>query len=813
MRYLYQHNETIELSCDSVIRRHPYLSDGTPVADGRRGEKIGPLQPGHYLIREIAAPGQEQERYLAVIGDRYTVMQLTIGSFTSDNFDHPLHSVRIPGNYYVSPRQLDRDSSFRGYQQEYGDNIIPHVMANSLGIIDPALAQTNPNWDCLTAEEIVVRLRRLDAWWQDCGFKPLRGIATYTPSNSLIQAMKTLGWDILHSIIPEQNWSDGRWCINHWGMVNQPFYVGDDDFRKPVERSERNVLAMTMDSYHLYMPHVVHFGDNVLSPSHFLRWHRSVESGPEPERFTNFLVDYLQVARQHPEPFFLIAGFEFGRTFGVRSMTTHNRRGMERIIELAKNQPLVFATAADVAEYYKRFRPRPRPAVFTQRDYLAGTRIMDKPINSGPSIGMEMEDFKAVFAHLESLPYYHYDYNEKWQYAYDDMDIPADYAQHDCNVLQVRRAGPTVVITADTPLPRAVPVALWDAKIVDPKPEFAIWHPPVLDDGRHHTVLIVPTGWSGTVEITLNEVSKPAIAEFCGLVHPQWRVQEIGEGERRHCFLYLEELLPAEVEIPFRVPAACRIDSREKVLGDFQAGDMITLRFDNRHSWYRFWGLTPAQIQPDRDAVAILDRLTEESRRFFDTAPELLRTRQVQLDNLINAMIPASQTRLFHLDCFGNCVMGERSRAVKFDRLVYRNVPAIKARELSDGGMAFNPGFNCWVHPRSLHFEIDGLTPEAVGAEEVVIHLFSLSPNDQNWRYIVTLTSGEKTVFESSLPWECPKEPVPSALLSIPVKLRDIVDGHLDGFVRSAQRGVLDDWFRDGGFIATLQRLIVTTAG
>ena len=93
---------------------------------------------------------------------------------------------------------------------------------------------------------------------------------------------------------------------------------------------------------------------------------------------------------------------------------------MELVLELARKEPIVFATGRDVASYYERFCPSHPEIVFTQRDYLAGTRIMDKPINSGPSIGMEMEDYKAVFAHQETLPYYHYDYTETWTFRADD---------------------------------------------------------------------------------------------------------------------------------------------------------------------------------------------------------------------------------------------------------------------------------------------------------------------------------------------------------------------------------------------------------
>ena len=460
MRYLFDRSEAIELECDAVIRRHPSLSDGAEVIRARAGETVPPLAPGHYLISETTAPGEERVRYLGVAGRGYTVMQLTVGSFTSDTFDAVVHANRVPVNYYVNLGQVN-DSTFRGYEQDYGDAVYPHLMPNSLSPVDPAFACHDANWDSLDAETIETRLRALDGFWRERGFAPLHGIATYTPSNSLVAAMKRLGWRVLHSVVPEQNWSDGRWAINHWGMPNQPFYVSGEDFRKPAERGENNVIAMSMNSYHLYMPHVTHWGDNVLSPSHFLRWHRTVESGPEPLRFGNFLRDYLAAAEGREEPFFLIAGFEFGRTFGVRSMTKHNRRGLELVLEAAKRHPVVFATGRDVALYYERHQLAQPEAVFTQRDYLAGTRIMDKPVNSGPSIGMEMHAYKAVFAHLEPLPFYHYDYLEPWHYRADDTAVPRDYVESDRAAVEVRRSGDVLTLRAAKPLERAVPVAVW----------------------------------------------------------------------------------------------------------------------------------------------------------------------------------------------------------------------------------------------------------------------------------------------------------------------------------------------------------------
>ncbi len=816
MRYLYDKTEKIILEFDSEIFEHPYLSTGNRVISARKGEAVGPLHPGHYLIYEDTGKAEKQIRYLGVAGDHSVIMQLTVGVFTADTFDSVAHAKRVPLNYYIGPTQVI-DSTFRGYEQDYGDALYPHMMPNHFGFFDESFDQLDSNWESLNTEEIVARLKKMDEYFQEKGLRPLHGFATYTPSNSLIEAMKRLKWNVLHSIVPEQNWSDGHWAINHWGMVNQPFYAASDDFRKPVRRApagEPNVLEMSMNSYHLYMPHVVHFGDNVLSPSHFLRWHRTVESGAFPERFRNFLVDYLKAAEFKKTPFFLIAGFEFGRSFGVRSMTKHNRRGMELVIDMARKEPIVFATGRDVAAYYERFCPVHPEIVFTQRDYLAGTRIMDKPVNSGPSIGMEMEDYKAVFAHLETLPYYHYDYTEPWSFKADDTSAPNDYAEADRKAVRISMNGTRMLAEVPSPLKRKVPLALWDAvpKSVS-APHLTVYYPPVLDDNRKHSVLVLPAGFSGAIEIELEKTSEPPAAEFQGLRHPLWRVQTIGTHAHRQCYLYLEFPLLKPLRLKFRVPKHCRIDSLERPLGEFEKDEIAELYFDSRHTWFRFYGIAAEEIQPSPELIAEIERAAAESADFFEHAEENLRRIHAEDDAWFAAQIPEGELVALEVDCFGNHVFGERSRARKFDRQVRSIDPALSAVEYSDGGISLGGGKSFWVHPRGLHFNVAGLDHLPPSGDGMVnLYLYNTTPkeNAKPYRYHVYAHSSGKEIFDRKESWICPYERTPDCLLKLEIPRDRIAGGEIEVFLRADQMGVLDDWFADGGFIAALERVIVT---
>ena len=820
MRYLYSADERIVSPYPCEVTAHPYLSDGRRVASARAGEPFGPLAPGSYLIHETLAPGRVRTRYLAVAAPGWTVVQLTSGT-TGDRLDAVVHARRIPMNYYVGVAEARADTTFLGWQRDYGDEILLHLHPDSLGKIDPAFRTLKENWEDFTVPEIVARLKALDAWMADFGFAPLRGFASYTPANALVAAMRAVGWDVLHSLCPEQNWSDGHWAINHWGMMNQPYYVGADDFRRSAARGNPSgdVLGMCMNTYNLYMPHVVGWGDNVCSPSHFLRWHRAVESGDEPVRYENFLDDHLRIAEGMADsPYFLTVGFEFGRTFGTRAMTVHNRAGCAYAIDWAKDGgKVVFATASDVADWYRRFLPAYPESVFTQRDYLAGACIMDKPVDSGPSVGMEMRDYKACFAHLSSLPFYHYDYTIPWHFKAADTSAPQDFAADDRTRVSVARADAAVRIEAAEPLPRAVPVCLWDARPATPPKGFRTFTPPVLDDGRAHAVVELPKGWRGRLDLALVPTGAPDPAEFGGLVTPLWRVQTIGAGARRHCYAFPDTPLLSPCTIRFSCPRDCRVDSSERPLGAFRKGDVVELAFTTRRTWYRFWGLAAEEIQPDAAGVAALERAAAEWKAFAADAPARLAAVHAADDAFFRSVVPEGERLLLDVDCFGNNAFGERSRAYPFDRAVFAANGQIRAREYADGGISDGTGRSSWVHPRGLGFQVEGIDSLGLAPDaRLRVRLCTVAGEDETLSYRVTAQSGWNRILgfeEDGQPpvvWDCPKARTADGLLTLDVPVSSVSDGILKVRLRANQKPVLDDWFADGGFVARLERVLVT---
>ena len=770
MRYLYDKTEKIILEYDSELFEHPHLSTGNKVISARKGDAIGPLHPGHYLIYENTGASEKRIRYLGIAPDHAVILQLSVAAFSADNFDSVAHAKRVPVNYCVAPDQLN-DSTFRGFEQDYGDTVYPFFGG----------AETS-----LPEERIAERLRQLNAWFQSKGLSQLRGFATDNPTPALFRAMKENGLSILQ-------------LLNRQGMPSQPFYACEEDIHRPGVRApegEPNVLEMP------FATAAINGDDYALVPAHFLRWNRTVESGAYPERFRNFVIDCLRAAEFKRKPFFLSAGFELGRTYGVRSMTKHNRRGMALILDLAKKLPIIFANGRDVAAYYEKFCPASPEIVMTQRDYFVGSRIMNKPVNAGPSICMEMFDYKAVFSHLDPLPSVHHDYIEA-------ATNNPNHADEDRANIRVELNGKNARISVAAPLPRKTPIAFWDARPVRiDKPGVSAYYPPILDDRRSHCVIVLPVGFSGEVHVQLEQLSTPSPAEFNGVGNNLWKVQTIGTHPHRQCYLYPDTPLLAPLTIRFTAPKKCKIDSQERPLGDFQRGETVVLEFGPRRSYYRFYGLLPEEVRPAPDAISAIEFAASEFRAFADHADAELQRIHSKDDARFAAQIPSNETTVHEIDCFGNYPFGELVSATPYDRVV-RSANEKLSVLVRGSGISVGNGKSFWIHPHALRISVNGL--DTLTGTTVNFYLADAVPRwtPGSFRYRIQIKSGDAAVLPT-VSWSCPRGDEENKLQKFSVPREKIVNGSVEITIASEQVAVPDDWFADNCFPALLERLVIT---
>lgn len=764
---------------------------------------------GQFLVEFTADGGDERLRHpLAVVARDWAVCQVTVGAFTSEDFADLVHEAGVAADYYVTfPRSIQTpgfssmDPRWRDYERRHGDAIHPHVMAKDVGKIAPELAHDDPNWETLPLAGIEARLRALQAWWRAQGYAPLDRVATYTPSNLFVQACQATGIRVVHSLCPEQNWSDGEWAINHWGMPTGPFWIAADDFRKAGARDERGVLGITMNHYQVLLPHLTHWGDFVLSPSHFTRWIRAADAGEESARFRQFLNDTVRGGCSLTEaPFFFVAGFEFGRTFGTADMTPYNRAGLARLLALAKTERLVFATSTDVRAYHDRHVPTLAGRVFRQRDNWVGVTVNGKPAQAGDSVVVEQAAYKALIREGRSLPYFYYDYRVRWDFATADTQAPADFASDIAAELHVEVVSPErAIVSAPRPLARAVPLAFWDAEVLDAG---ALARLPVagLDDGRRVSVLEMPAGWSGRCELPL----APAPAARRTRRDGRWVMQTFGEGETRHTYVHLDAALLKEVRLPLRLASPAKIDDAQGGVNELSAG-VHELSFGPLRGWHRVWGLGVEELHSVDDVEVLLERsgamLPRDAERVAAERADALAEAGWRHKAL------RGKSKVLSVQCGAALPFGTRSRAVAWDR-AQAHQPGASAAEHADGVISFGPGRSFWYHPRGLHFRIDGLAKGAQprADERWTVLLHSFDPLKLDAAYRVSVGPAKRDAGRWRLPDVAEDA---AAYYSLEVTAEDFDSrGRLAFELRSDQTALLR-WWDERGFIAALHALWV----
>ncbi|XHR30639.1 MAG: hypothetical protein ACFUZC_08760 [Chthoniobacteraceae bacterium] len=757
-----------------------------------------PAEPGMYLA-EIEIEGERLRRPIAVVDKGWAVCQITVGAFTAEDFAETIHPAAINADYYIAPQRNGQSPEFtfvdprwQHYEREFGDAIYPHVMANSLGALDPAMAHDDANWETLPITDIVKRLRFLQAWWEQRGFAPLDRIASYTPSNLFVEALKQTGIRILHSVVPEQNWSDGEWAINHWGMPTCPFWVAPDDFRKAGPRTPGGVLAMTMNHYHVLLPHLTMWGDFVLSPSHQTRWVRAADSGESSTRFRQFLSDTIKGwTSLSDDPFFFVAGFEFGRTFGTANMTDYNSHGLEALIQCSRTEKLVFANGNEVRAYFDRHETGHPETAFRQRDSWVGVTVNNKPGQAGDSVVLERRDYKAVIREGEICPFFHYDYLAEWHFATRDTHAPHDFSADDRKELRVRLEGETLRIEAARPLTRTIPLAIWDA--VPEGGPFHVIRLPLLDDKRQVFAIEIPAGWSGTEAITLT----PALAPLARR-NDIWKMQTFGEGTNRHTYLHLDAPLTRNATVPVELKKRVRVDSATGTLGE-QGPGTLELEFGLLQGWYRFWECGIDEIVPD---AKVESKLAASNALLTNDWREQTRQHQSTLNRLAASRLQPGEKFVYQIYCGAELPLGTRSRADHQNQVTVAH-PTLHAYEKADGVIAFGPGKSFWYHPRGLSFRIDGFP--AGRRWKLLFHSFDPLKLDARYRIFV----GSR---EAGL-WTLPCDPQDNAaFFELELRPEDIsAEGNVALRFATDQTQILH-WWKDRGYIAALHALWVVDA-
>ncbi|MBN1555344.1 MAG: hypothetical protein JXA11_11405 [Phycisphaerae bacterium] len=434
--------------------------------------------------------GERLVRVFGVVEPGYTVCTLWIGT----NFppiDREIHQYDLHGEYWVgdwwspfdkTPQAvLDFIQPLANFYHSHGDVLVPFVNAQW---ILPGI----PNFNVFD----------LDADLQAEGFMlvrdfvdvleigPMDLLGSYTMGHDTPAAAARAGAKGLTSLCVWQNLLDGCdencWKINHWGSPIVPYYLADDDFRKVAPG--KGILGFNMGTASSVRNYSVFCLEGC--PTNVIPMRRYTSDGVIPaniHRFYYAVESWLHDAANNAEPLFVTAALE--NFVGREEWRQANELAVEYLVRRAREAKLVFATSADVAEYYLEHYDVQPEHIFYQPDVYCGLKPDVKPALLPDRIEFSNRLCHSLHIDGQFLPQILWDFtspwkNEEWEdkkdIRLDNGLIPpelvlergcvpknVDLKNVDVNVTTETADGTcTITMTIETPSSfRLLPISLW----------------------------------------------------------------------------------------------------------------------------------------------------------------------------------------------------------------------------------------------------------------------------------------------------------------------------------------------------------------
>ena len=445
------------------------------------------LKAGNTLIEAITGDIRIV-RNVAVYDKGYLVVTPWIGS-NIPNVDEELHKYDIPGDYWLYAQPLydppeiflDMARDLRKMSYIYGDRIVPMINANWLmcGTSEGNLFEL-PSECQRNGFESTLKIMDL------LGCDRTELIASYTFGNDTIGILKELGIKAVTSLCVWQNWQDSDWKINHWGAPNIPYYPSRDDFRRAVYKGDLMAFSMcTSSSVRNYSIYTQDGCPTLVCPGQ--RYTRQAAQHYSIQRFYDTFEGYLQDARNNDTPTYVTIAIE--DFLGRDDWRKANNRALDYMAARAKTERIIFASAADITDFYAAEFEGMQPTAYFQPDFYCGYRIGAKPAVLPDRIEIDDPRYMAMFRKGETLPQFWYDYTHEWDAAlFDDVERN-QYGLYNPDEIDVSTLSPkqmdrrgvsaetacrvdgdtlTVTCIVNTPKPLALlPVAVYDIPLSD----------------------------------------------------------------------------------------------------------------------------------------------------------------------------------------------------------------------------------------------------------------------------------------------------------------------------------------------------------
>ena len=419
-----------------------------------------PKAKGNYVIHwknDIGGDIPEFWRYFAVIDNSFAVLSLETTNNPPEHSPDPLlHELHLPFVYWEKAELFREGWSAEQWaavtrkNRQFGDTPAFMVWCSDRQYV-------KPNPDLRDAKKIP-----MDYWWQVpfnretpevqrlvlerykkdvwpiLGFnEPIENLHTYGIGNTSVPMARELGYKTIGSLCASQNYKDGTFPINHFGMPDRPFFISKEDFRKTGDGGLKGIVGVQQCHRHMTLCSDVNC---VYSLEPMAVFHgvlsgfsgKALGAGRQKldEIAFSHILDFFEAMLQNRlsqnSPYFFNAGLEFGGEYpGAEEANNFFLRYAARKTAVL---PLAFASGDAISDFYRRHYTKTPETTCYLPDVFCGYFIEPrwaKPPVYPDIMEIEGPQFKVLNREPAILPYKQYDYTTRWQYPdWQDNDLP-----------------------------------------------------------------------------------------------------------------------------------------------------------------------------------------------------------------------------------------------------------------------------------------------------------------------------------------------------------------------------------------------------
>lgn len=754
-------------------------------------------------------------------------------------------------------RDLARHRGILAQLQARGGLIAPTVYPPDL---DPSI--TDSNWWKLSADECERLLLLVVDQFAKLGFGRLEAINTYTPGNTLVKACRRLGIRHILGFCAPIVIEDGGWEIAHYGSPLSPYFISDEDYRKPENPSGRPDPVL-MASMELRNPLVCldHWSEGPWCPLNSQAVDRWLEPSELPYPFLQIAEDWIRQSELDSEPRFFHINLQY---FFAKRCFEHNRRALEWIARQRDQGRLKIVGLRDWAELLAE-KGGFYPQTTLWSGEMPGHHTGHRPGFMPDVLVDENLSRQAIWQFPKSLPQRCYDYRPAWNYPPFQPDGTAPASQStDGFEVRWRLAEEGVdfkkgELTISNSLGRKIPpIALWE--ILDGcSGPFSLDVPPTWSA----RVAPHPSGVGGVVILETDGISEESV--FITIRFHSRSSERLSQtwGDVLEARTYYSEdrrpytMIAAQTPEPFKVLAqrSGGPDAKERPVlveslcgGHYQKREFgsgaIDLAFDGTRlaCWHRIWDLTVndfsisgvEQVEADlREKTSarlsqlgldialpspgfqLFGNIRDTSRWDRQVARAAGEQELAAMDTWFHQQRPEVGETCIEVHAGIYLPRGSITKVLGHEFDVVKCAPGYSFRELCvDYPQGWDWGVSAWVQWRWLKFRLEG--PHKKGGD-YTLHIHAIDPESRDLCQRIHLIHP----LDSTRPhlcvepcWEIPKGVqsrwTPAALCSVKIPQECLAWPAIDIWLNPVERIKLDDWIAEQGAPGMLSHLWVT---